>query len=242
MPYDYLIQIIIERGAKAVNLPWDCCIVNTDPKTSGGNHWNLAMWRLHRNRLQITLWEPYSHNKYSAHIREQLEATFPTATINAFKTGVQKRGDGWRCGYFTVWWKIMVVKLMAEGSAPRGWEVPTPPPELWVSLVWKVLRARDLLSAMNVEDPIAADDMRKILAPHWRKSVSSGSLTSEHLGQIQTRIDSYIDELKVCPPQLEHIDTLSYALIHSAGVAIRPKRQEQTYLKGAFGMHARVLM
>ena len=193
----------------------NCCIVNTDPKTSKGNHWNLAMWRLHRNRLQITLWEPYSHNHYSAEIKIQLEATFPTANINTFKTGVQKNGDGWRCGYFAVWWKIMVVKLMAEGSAPRAWEAPTPPPDLWVSLVWKVLRARNLLSEMKVEDPTAADDMRKILAPHWRKSVSSGSLTSEHLDKIQTRIDSYyIEELEICPPQLEHIDKMFYALLH----------------------------
>ena len=133
--YDVLINVIDARIREADNLPWDCCIVNTAPGSSSGVHWNLAMWRLHRNRVQVTLWEPYSHNKYSGHIKEQLMAKFPTANVNSFTTGVQKRGDGWRCGYICVWWQILVMQLMAEDCAPRTWEAPTPPPQRWVALV-----------------------------------------------------------------------------------------------------------
>jgi hypothetical protein len=90
--YDYFIEVITQLSSKAnrqdlQDLPWVCMIVNTAPKTSSGMHRNLAMWRLYRNRIQVTLWEPYSHNKYSAHIKAALEESFPTGTIYSFTTG-----------------------------------------------------------------------------------------------------------------------------------------------------------
>ena len=91
VPYDYLVNIINDAPD---NTPWVTCIVNTAPMCHNGIHWNLSMWRLQRKRLQITLWEPYSHTKYSAHIKAVLVEAFPDATIKSFATGVQKQGDG----------------------------------------------------------------------------------------------------------------------------------------------------
>ena len=155
------------------------------------------MWRITRQRLQITLWEPYSHNRYSAHIKAELEKNIPGSTIHSFATGVQKRGDGWRCGYICVWWQLTVMKLIEEGQAPRVWQDPTPPPELWVSLVWKVLRERKLLLAMHVEEAIGAEGVRCTLARQWTECVASGSLTGMQLQSMQGSLDDYIDTAKV---------------------------------------------
>ena len=197
MPYDYFIKQTIERLNELVDFDWDCCIVNTAPASSSGAHWNLALWRITRHRLQITLWEPYSHSRYSAHIKAELEKALPGSTIHSFTTGVQKRGDGWRCGYICVWWQLTVMKLIEEGQAPRVWQDPTPPPELWVSLVWKVLRERNLLLAMNVHEVIGAGDVRCTLAPQWKECMTSGSLTGKQLQSLQVSLDEYIDTAKV---------------------------------------------
>ena len=122
------------------------------------------MWRLYRNRVQITLWEPYSHNKYSAHIKKLLEEEFPTSTVNSFTPGVQEKGDGWRCGYICVWWQILVMKLIEEGSAPRAWSQPTAPPQRWVSLIWKVRRERNLLLEWHDDHDLAAAAVHKQIA------------------------------------------------------------------------------
>jgi hypothetical protein len=190
VPCDYLVQIIHARTKKVVELPWDCCAVNTAPRTSGGRHWNLAMWRLHRSRVQITLWEPYSHNKYSAHIKKILENEFPTSTVNSFAAGVQAQGDGWSCGYICVWWQILVMKLIQEGSAPRAWAAPTAPPQRWVSLIWKVLRERNLLLESHDGDhDIAFAAVHKQIAAPWKVCMESGSLTDKHLEEMQTLLD-----------------------------------------------------
>ena len=77
--------------------------------------------------------------------KDLLPHAFPDATIKSFATGVQKQGDGWRCVYICAWWQIVVMKLIADDSAPRVWQSPPPLPKLWVSLIWKVLHARKLL-------------------------------------------------------------------------------------------------
>ena len=189
VPYDYFIQVITDRFRNKTDLPWDCCIINTAPKTSRRSHWNLTMWRLHRKRVQVTLWEPYNHNKYSAHIKAELAETFPTASITSFTPGAQKRGDGWRCGYICVWWQILVMKLIAEGSAPRVWKTPTDPPQLWVSLVWTVLRERMFLLESDKDEDLAIGHVRAQVAELWKQCVDSGSLSADHLEEMQTLLD-----------------------------------------------------
>ena len=133
MSFDYLLEKIQVAFEAGTSLQWECAIINTATRDHCGEHWNLALWRLHRGRLQFTQWEPYDHGRYSKHIKESVVSAFPegAVTYHTFNVGVQKRGDGWSCGYICTWWQLVVLKLLRDQCAPRSWDnTPLPPPLL----------------------------------------------------------------------------------------------------------------
>ena len=136
-PHDQLsVRMTSEKNRD--NTEWHCDIVNTDTSLERGCHWILALWRWHRQRISITLWEPYGHTKYSGRVLEAIKAAIAASQPRLIPVGQQK--DGWQCGYICVWWQMLVQKLIREGSAPAGWSQPPSVPGLWVNLCWSVLR------------------------------------------------------------------------------------------------------
>ena len=227
MSFDYLlekIQVAFEAGA---SLQWECAIINTATRDHCGEHWNLALWRLHRGRLQFTEWEPYDHGRYSKHIRESVESAFPegAVTYHTFNVGVQKRGDGWSCGYICTWWQLVVLKLLRDQCAPRSWDNPTPPPPCWTPLVWCTLRVRDQQWACDMHgiDESAGSLRSCLLKTEWMKAIGSGSFDQGAVDKLKSTLAAYSRTLKVHTRRSTHVvrhhsaPDLSFVLGHRRG-------------------------
>lgn len=194
---------------KRASTEWKSDIVNTDGASGRGVHWILALWRWHRGKLEVTLWEPYNHTKYSQRVATTIAEAFPGVAVPVLiPVGEQDSGDGWRCGYICVWWQILVQKLVSEDCAPSNWSRPLETPRLWVNLVWSVLRIS------NAQRPVyrgrkelfctgtAPAAVRSLLLDEWLGVVTKCKLDEEALDQMQELLRVYQATLKVGPVRL----------------------------------------
>jgi hypothetical protein len=89
------------------------CIINVDDNESAGIHWILALVSIKGRRdMQVELYDPLPRRMAInlAHMEATFTKMIPEATLHIKSLGYQD--DGWRCGYFCLWWALWIIYLV----------------------------------------------------------------------------------------------------------------------------------
>jgi hypothetical protein len=93
-------------------------------------------------------------------LKTSLGLKFTGANIVLKLAGVQEADDGWRCGYVCAWWLLKANQMAvtcSEHQSPDdavtefALSVPPTPPDVWVELIWIVLRAYTVFKGIKID-------------------------------------------------------------------------------------------
>jgi hypothetical protein len=106
------------------------CVINTDAETQGV-HWVVALVTINRSKvpssesgksgdgIRVQVFDPLPECLNAACILQKFQSLLPAADITMHALDLQH--DGWRCGYFCLWWTLWLVGLLKEEHAvPSG--------------------------------------------------------------------------------------------------------------------------
>jgi hypothetical protein len=183
MSYETMVRAI-EEGMNDKNPKWHVATINTDDEHSAGLHWIVAMW-LSGPQPKVVLWEPYGNSNISKHIKQVLEKRFPACKgrVKLFTVGLQK--DGWSCGYFCLYWWMVIQRLVDNGSPPEQWSKPPDMPPGWRDLVYSLLRVRDL-------QPVGKGARASKVSTLFQSSLDSGTFT---LAAFKGHLENYLKDM-----------------------------------------------
>ena len=143
-PYDYFIrEYQRELEGKTKSYPWRLGVINTDDSSGSGIHWVFYVAGIVDFKLYVYLWDSYESTILCNHIlvkiKRDLQANVGVA--RAFPVGLQN--DGWSCGYFAVYWAIVLRKFIRTGGHPVDLQdnLPELPPN-WRDIIWLICETR----------------------------------------------------------------------------------------------------
>jgi hypothetical protein len=143
-PYDLFVQeyrrLIEDRTKK---YPWRLGVINTDESRGRGIHWVFYVAGIVDFKAYVYIWDSFKSTVLCNHILVKINRDLSgnLGEAKAFPVGLQT--DGWSCGYFAVYWAIVLRKFINTGGQPldlRG-HLPELPPK-WRETVWLLCEMR----------------------------------------------------------------------------------------------------